>query len=305
MTIGADGDGPRGHRLLSVGLPVFNGEAYVADAIASVLGQQDVDLELVIADNGSTDQTEEVCREAIRGDDRARYVRSEVNRGAAWNFNRVVELATGFYFKWAAHDDLCSPGLAARCIDVLAEHPVVSLAFARVVDIGTQGDELRSRPSYDLVHGVSPARRARTVLSTPTPCFEVFGVARRHQLLETDLIGSYTSSDRTLIFEMALRGRFVEVQDELLYHREHSSRSTYRYPQAHDRTAWFDTTAGTTWSMPRWRLLGEHLRAVRRARLDAGDEALCHAAVLRWGAGRADGLARDVVGVTRRALASR
>ena len=66
---------------VSVGLPVYNGERYVAEALASLLAQDYTDFELVIGDNGSTDATEEICRAVARGDDRVRYLRSEVEPG--------------------------------------------------------------------------------------------------------------------------------------------------------------------------------------------------------------------------------
>lgn len=291
--------------LVTVGLPVYNGEAFVHEAIESILAQEDIHLELIIADNASTDQTETVCRDAIQHDARARYVRSDFNRGAAWNFNRVVHLARGHYFKWAAHDDLCSPNFLARCIAALADDPGCSLAFARVIDIDENGTETRRWPSYPHVEGHEPAGRAGEVLRNPSPCFEAFGVTRRQQLLETDLIGNYTSSDRTFILEMALRGHFSEIQDAYLYHREHDGRSMYQYREARERGAWFDTTMATTWTLPRWRLLGEQARAVRRAKLSPSQAFRSHLAIAEWGVSKADFLARDLVGIARQAVRAR
>ncbi|WP_165367920.1 glycosyltransferase family 2 protein, partial [Phytoactinopolyspora endophytica] len=86
---------------VTIGLPVYNGERYLADAIASILAQEFADFELLIADNGSTDATADICSDAARSDSRVTVHRSDVNRGAAWNYNRLVDLARGEYFKWA------------------------------------------------------------------------------------------------------------------------------------------------------------------------------------------------------------
>jgi glycosyltransferase involved in cell wall biosynthesis len=104
---------------LAIGLPVHNGERYVSQAIDSLLGQTFTDFTLIVSDNGSTDATEEICRAYARRDARIRYHRSDENRGAAWNFNRVFELADSPYFKWAAYDDLCAPHFVERCIEFL------------------------------------------------------------------------------------------------------------------------------------------------------------------------------------------
>jgi glycosyltransferase involved in cell wall biosynthesis len=75
--------------ILTIGLPVYNGEAYLSKAIRSLLDQDFEDFELIISDNASNDRTEVICKEAAAQDSRIRYVRSDQNRGATWNFRRV------------------------------------------------------------------------------------------------------------------------------------------------------------------------------------------------------------------------
>src|SRR4051812_45028693 len=91
---------------LSICLPVYNGERYLAAAIASLQRQTFSDFELVISDNASTDGTEAICREAAAGDSRIQYHRSEKNLGAAPNFNRTFSLSRAPLTRWASHDDL-------------------------------------------------------------------------------------------------------------------------------------------------------------------------------------------------------
>src|SRR5687767_4274622 len=106
---------------VSVGLPVFNGDAYLRNSIESILDQDFTDFELIVADNASTDATESICREFANRDCRVRYYRNDVNLGASRNYNKVFELATGEYFKWHAHDDECYPTMLSRCVAVLEE----------------------------------------------------------------------------------------------------------------------------------------------------------------------------------------
>ncbi|HLR96223.1 MAG TPA: glycosyltransferase, partial [Jiangellaceae bacterium] len=74
---------------VTIGLPVFNGERYLEAAIDSILAQDFQDFELLLADNASTDATLEICERAAARDPRVTVHRSEANRGAAWNYNRV------------------------------------------------------------------------------------------------------------------------------------------------------------------------------------------------------------------------
>src|SRR3954466_4130607 len=94
---------------VSIGLPVFNGEKYLPEALDSLVSQDFEDLEIILSDNGSTDSTQNICREFAAKDPRIRYHRNQTNIGASKNYNRVLELARGEYFKWASHDDICHP----------------------------------------------------------------------------------------------------------------------------------------------------------------------------------------------------
>lgn len=113
---------------VSIGLPVFNGEAFLADAIRSLLAQTCADIELIIADNASTDRTGDICKAFAAGDSRIRYIRQEHNIGAAPNFKAALDAATGAYFMWAAHDDLWDADFVADAVDLLAD-PGVDYVF--------------------------------------------------------------------------------------------------------------------------------------------------------------------------------
>ncbi len=108
---------------VSVGLPVRNAGTRVAGVIRSVLAQDHPNLELVISDNGSTDDTEDVCRELAETDSRIVYHRQPQNIGLLNNFIFVMRAATGTYFRWIGDDDRLEPDFASRCVKVFAEDP--------------------------------------------------------------------------------------------------------------------------------------------------------------------------------------
>ena len=121
---------------VTVGMPVRNGEPYLAEALDAILGQTLREIELVIADNASSDGTERLVRERARRDPRVRFIRSDVNLGAAANYNRVLALARSPYFKWAASDDLIAPTFLERALEALEGDPGAVLAFPRPESFG-------------------------------------------------------------------------------------------------------------------------------------------------------------------------
>ena len=104
---------------VSIGMPVYNGEPFIREALDSLLAQTFTDFELIISDNASTDGAEAICREYAAKDKRIRYVRQAENRGAAANFQFVLDEAVGEYFMWAAADDVWRPEFIETCANLL------------------------------------------------------------------------------------------------------------------------------------------------------------------------------------------
>src|SRR6185312_8647929 len=120
---------------VTIGIPVYNGERYLEEAIRSALGQTNGDLELVISDNASTDRTAEICRDYALQDSRLRYFRNPSNLGAAPNYNIVFSHARGRFFKWLAHDDLMTPTYVEKVTRVLEARPEAVLCNSVVAYI--------------------------------------------------------------------------------------------------------------------------------------------------------------------------
>jgi glycosyltransferase involved in cell wall biosynthesis len=125
--------------LVSVGLPVRNGESTVADVVASVLGQRYGNLELVISDNASTDETESVCRELAGADDRIVYHRHRENVGLLNNFIATIQAARGAYFRWISDSDALEPDYADRCLAAFDADPRVVLVTTGMAYVTEDG----------------------------------------------------------------------------------------------------------------------------------------------------------------------
>lgn len=266
---------------VSIGLPVYNGENYLAEALDSLLSQTYADFELIISDNGSTDGTERICHEFAGRDPRVRYYRVEENRGAAWNFNRVFDLATAPYFKWAAHDDRCMPTYLERCMDKLESDPSVVLCHSRAAVIDDSG-----RPVEDYAVGLgridSPRPRDRFIdtILIRHRCYHVFGVIRRDVLARTPRIANYIGSDLPLLAELSLRGRFCELPERLFISRDHEQRSARA--ALSNLPAWFDPHSDGKVVFRYWRFLWQYIRCVRVAPLPWGERLACYVRIGRW-----------------------
>src|SRR3981081_3468078 len=133
-----------GGPVVSIGMPVYNGEGFVRQALESILIQDYLNFELIISDNASTDATSKICGGTPTGT-RVRYVRNETNLGASPNHKRVFEMGTGDYLKWAAHDDECLPTFLSRCMSVFGEAPQsVVLVYPQSLIIAGKGECLGS-----------------------------------------------------------------------------------------------------------------------------------------------------------------
>jgi glycosyltransferase involved in cell wall biosynthesis len=267
---------------VSIGLPVRDGENYLAETLDSILAQTYSDFELTISDNASTDGTEEIGRAYAARDERIRYFRNEKNLGAAENFNRVLELSAGEYFKWAAHDDLCAPEYLALCVEILDREPEVVLCYPRTRIIDGQGEFVEDY--FDGFHLDSPKPnvRFRDVFRAPGLCNPVFGLMRARVLERTALIGNYAASDRVLLGELALHGQFYEVPEYLFLRRGHPQRSLAANVTDGEIAAWFDPAMRGKVLLPRWRRLLEYLRAAQRAPLSQTERIRCYMQVARF-----------------------
>jgi glycosyltransferase involved in cell wall biosynthesis len=218
---------------VSIGLPIYNAERFLAECLDSFLAQTFSDFELIVSDNGSTDLTPQICREYAARDGRVRTFRSEENRGVAWNFNRVFQLSRGEYFRWAAHDDLVAPDYLARCVAALDNHPEAVWCHTRRAKIDAGGavvadpaDTPAMRAAVARVFAAErPAERLRAVLLTPGAGLDFYGVGRRDAMARTRLHRPYFSADKVFLAEFSLAGPWIEVPETLFFLRQHAEQS--------------------------------------------------------------------------------
>lgn len=232
--------------LVTIGMPVFNGEGHLEGAIRGILSQTFGDFEVIISDNGSTDLTRPLCRDLVAADPRVRYLRQERNRGGAWNFNHVLRLCRSPLFMWAADDDRLDHDFLASMVDALRKgsHSVLAAPHARAVDTAGRLITGGLRPPAALASRSRPARVA--ALWQSGYFAYVYGLMRTTAVRRAGGMPEGYGADERLLLRLALLGPFTIVPSELF---------TMRYaPSADDRltSAYTDPGGGISQSQMRY-----------------------------------------------------
>lgn len=276
---------------VSIGMPVFNGEKYLEEALDSILAQTYQDFELIISDNASTDHTQQICIEYANKDNRIHYYRNKKNIGAPRNYNRVFELSSGEYFKWAAYDDVLAPNYLEKCVIVLDNNSSVVLCHCKTGRIDEHGTLVGYYNQGMLRHTSSPKPNERfaDLIGLWYNTCPIFGLVRASLFRKTPLHGSYIGSDRNLLAEIGLMGRIYEIPECLFFQRDHPESYTsiyYGHKQSptvnrlRKEMAWWSKDYWT--SFPYWKNCIEYFRSVNRVPLNWSERLLCYAQIFRW-----------------------
>lgn len=283
---------------LSIGLPVYNGARFLPAALDSLLSQTFGDFELIISDNASTDATPDIAQEYAQRDRRIEFIRHERNQGAAWNFNFVAERACSEYFKWAAADDVCAPTFLQRCVEVLDRDPSVVCCHARTRKIDEHGEviaglddptdgglptrwftEDRIRAHRPDASSPCASRRFADVLLFSGWGVRSYGVMRASRLRQTALIRPYYGSEKVMMAELALQGRFHDLPETLFFQRVHDQAASHPNASASRQTF---IGAAAPRQLPRWRQTADYLRVISQSPLSFAERLRCRAWVVRY-----------------------
>ncbi|MBX3062406.1 MAG: glycosyltransferase [Anaerolineae bacterium] len=291
------------HPRVSVGLAVYNGEHFIAEAIESILHQTYSDFELIICDNCSSDSTPAIIERYAAQDSRIRYYQNEKNIGWWRNFNRVFELSTGEYFMWATDDDKREPTFIERTIEVLDNNDWAILCYAQTKLIDSVGNEIpreaqrrgyyvdqagnvlrmRDAERWDKhLDSPDPVERFRGIVLLTGFCHEQFALIRREVLAKTSLMAGYFGSDKAVLTQLCLLGRFASIPEPLFMNRRHPEQSS-NIVSAKDRALWTDASQ-KVWSTVRLRLRVTEgaIDAVMKSNLTLAQRLACFWIIFRY-----------------------
>ena len=217
---------PYRHPLVSIGLPVFNGEAGLARCLDSLLKQDYSNLEIVISDNGSTDSTPLISQRYCLADSRVKYFRAERNLGAPWNFNRAFELSSGKYFAWAAHDDEREPSFVSACVERFEQHPGAVLCPGHAAASIDPSDDILYVTHFDSFDGrTDVVDRYREALKRLPPT-AIYGMYRSSAIRKTKMFQPMIATDVAFIRELIIHGPIVQVPKVLFRYRARQTWNT-------------------------------------------------------------------------------
>jgi glycosyltransferase involved in cell wall biosynthesis len=263
--------------LVSIGLPVRNGAPRLRDVVRSVLAQDHPDIELVICDNASTDETVEICRELARTDERIIYHRQDTDVGLLNNFVAAMRLARGTYFRWIGDGDSLHPTYVSRCLQMFKQDDRRVLVTTQIGYVAPDG-------------GTTTATYRGTALASPDPLVRfaemlrllnesyllidpLYGLVRRDVVAAMPRANSYRE-DQLLAARLALAGPWGHVPEVLAWRQ--------REPQTGSQVA-------RKLGLPAWHvrlstalLCRDLLRHLRYADLDAAGRRRARSAVARF-----------------------
>ncbi len=264
---------------VSIGLPVYNGENYLGDAMESILAQTYTDFEVIISDNASEDRTQEICQSFVEKDQRVRYYRNSTNVGLFKNFNQVFELSNGKYFQWMAHDDLLAPEFLSKTVPVLDNDDSIVICYSREIQVDVEDKILGNIDYPSRTNSEVPRERFHDALFVPP--ISVSGLIRSDALRKTRLHLEFIGSDWNLAFELAMLGRFYEVPERLYLRRSHPQESIKLFTK-HERMAYSCPAKAKQISFPTWRQTYEYFRSVHRFDLPSKHKLQCYSELLHW-----------------------
>ena len=276
---------------VSIGIPVFNGEKYIAETLDSILSQTYENFELIISDNASTDNTKKICLEYSNSDNRVHYHHNEKNIGGPNNYNRVFALSSSEYFKWAAYDDVLAPEYLKKCVAVLDNDASIIGCHCRTGRIDQNGTFLGyyNKDLLKKIDSPKPHERFRDLIGlyyTTTPFHAVY---RTNLFKRSQRHGSYIGADRNLVAELSLMGRIYEIPECLFFWREHPASYTSKFYGINRENTLNRLQMETTWwskknstYFPHWKNCIEYFRSVTRIPLSWHERLFCYTQIFGW-----------------------
>ena len=203
--------------LVTIGVPAYNEEKYIGEALESLLRQTYPNIEIIVGDNGSVDRTGDIVREFAAKDPRVIHVRHVRNIGQNANFNHLPRVANGTYFAWASAHDFMDADFVEKCVAALEADPEAVLACPKTIYLDEQGNKTgqKIRTPFD-VRGKPPAKRFRMTMWR-VDCNIVYGMFRLDAMRATHLFQLVPAADRVMLSELAVKGTFVPADTSKYY----------------------------------------------------------------------------------------
>ncbi len=213
--------------LVSVCIPTYNYAKYISDAIESVLSQTYQNFELIIVDDCSQDNTEEIVQEYAARHKEIGFYRNKTNLGMVENWNRCLERSTGDFVKVMGADDLLEPLCLEKSIDVLVKNPNVSLLSCARMLIDKHGKQTRTSAYSRKFEIISGTKVIRNCFFTANLIGEPVATIFRNRDAHRGFDSRYRQlTDLEMWFHLLEKGDFAFIPESLCRFRVHQEQTT-------------------------------------------------------------------------------
>lgn len=191
--------------IVTIGIPVYNEEKYLAETIKSVLHQTYKDIRIIISDNCSTDNSYSIAQQYAE-DPRIKYISHPKNIGAVNNFKDILSICETPYFMWLGGHDILEKNFINSAVQILDNERNVALVYSKAMLIDTN-DRVIDNHFYDDIDtvGLSFENGLLKVANNLFNCFSIHGLFRA-DLLNKCTIWNTIALDHTLLFCVASLG---------------------------------------------------------------------------------------------------
>lgn len=207
--------------LVSVVIPAYNAEAYIAESLESILNQSYDNIEVLVIDDHSTDRTLDICKALALTDSRVRIISNEKNVGIGANRERGIQQSKGTYICWQDADDISLPDRVESQVAFLELHPHVGIVGGYITFFNEEGDGVTRKYSQE-------DKTLRRNIFRYNPVAQPASMMRRECF---DRVGGYDpqyrlSEDLDMQFRIGELYEFGNVQKAVIKYRQTQSSLT-------------------------------------------------------------------------------
>jgi len=212
--------------LVSIGMPIYNEGKYIKHSLDCLVQQTYQNIEIIISDNCSSDNTKEICRGYADKYNHISYHRLSINTGIAENFRYTQKNAKGKYFMWASGHDLWSDNLISECVNELERSKNGVISFASSCWIDESGELLNNCTGWTDTRGMHAVERFFTIMwGNMHP---ILGLIKNSSLNEIEEFKGMLGADLLMLCDLSLRGDFIHAKNALWSRRTFRNSEDYQ-----------------------------------------------------------------------------
>lgn len=203
---------------VSVGIPVRNGSPFIEGAINDILSQTYENIEIIISDNNSSDNTVEICKKYAQLDNRITLYQQTKTITALENFKFVFEKSKSNFFIWAAHDDRRSSNYIECLLREMKVNENASLVFSDISKFFSE--KSISIPDYKFEIEKNDHPKLHIDRTFNSKCYEIYGLIRSEHLRKYNWADIEYGPDRILLIFLSMQGDFIKANGTTFYYYE-------------------------------------------------------------------------------------